>query len=74
MPDQVQAGRGWFSPLGSQKAHYMIAGRSLCGRWGYLGRPEGLRATVADRFCCAKCRAKVAHLKAKEAEAAHAPD
>lgn len=27
---------GWFFPENSRKAHYIVEGRSLCGKWGCL--------------------------------------
>lgn len=28
---------GWFWPEASQRAHYMVEGRSLCGKWATFG-------------------------------------
>lgn len=40
--EALEAGKneGWWWPVNSRKAHYMVAGRSLCGQWLVLGRPE----------------------------------
>lgn len=29
--------QGWGFPTQSRRAHWFSAGRSLCGKWGYLG-------------------------------------
>lgn len=29
--------KGWGSPGASKKHHYFVDGRSLCGKWLYLG-------------------------------------
>lgn len=31
---------GWAWPVNSRKAHYFVDGRSLCGKWMYLGEVE----------------------------------
>ncbi len=32
---------GWNWLTNAKKAHYFVKGRSLCGKWGCFGKPEG---------------------------------
>lgn len=36
-PRIVHPTEGWWLPHLSQRWHYMVVGRSLCGKWGVLG-------------------------------------
>lgn len=56
---------GWGWPASSPKAHVFVEGRSLCGRWMYLGNSQPItKAPHAERGPddCAACHRKlVAH-------------
>lgn len=49
--------RGWAWPSNSRKAHYFVNGRSLCGRWGFLGQNgdsnQGTGSKVGPDDCVA---------------------
>lgn len=56
---------GWWWPLNSKKAHYMVQGRSLCGRWLKLGNSSMLELGNHDSLDnCVTCRRKLAAHKA----------
>jgi hypothetical protein len=50
--------KGWGFPLRSKKAHYFDGGRSLCGRWMFLGRLEASDRTSPDD--CVECSRRLA--------------
>lgn len=53
----MPAKQGWWWPLNSRKAHYMVEGRSLCGRWMCFGTPSELDDDKHDSpDNCAECR------------------
>jgi hypothetical protein len=50
---------GWFKFSNSRKFHWIVAGRSLCGKWLYLGNGEldfSVRELPDD---CVACRRKL---------------
>jgi len=47
---------GWVWLLNATKSHYMVDGRSLCGKWAYLGIDYEQRP--ANNGDCATCRKK----------------
>jgi len=47
---------GWVWLLNATKCHYMVDGRSLCGKWMYLGANYEQRP--ANNGDCATCRKK----------------
>lgn len=48
---------GWWLPLNSKKAHYIVSNRSLCGTWGYLGDGSSLEDKNHDSTDnCGGCR------------------
>jgi len=51
---------GWGWPGAARKAHYFVDGRSLCGRWGWIGgslQPAG-EPSSDDCAACARKLAK----------------
>jgi hypothetical protein len=46
---------GWTWLVNSPKWHYFRSGRSLCGRWLNLGRPELQQGDQASLDNCAAC-------------------
>lgn len=56
--------RGWGWPGFSKKAHYFIDGRSLCGKWMYLGELEDSNHESSDN--CATCKTRHARMQPKE--------
>ncbi len=44
---------GYFWPATARKVHYMVDGRSLCGRWMLLFGRSGLSESISnrDRLC-----------------------
>ncbi len=56
--------RGWAWPARSRKAHYFVGGRSLCGKWGWLGGADTLYDTNHNSSDnCASCKRRRADLK-----------
>jgi len=49
--------KGWAWPVNSHKAHYFDNGRSLCGKWMWLGALDGDR-DVDHPDNCATCNRK----------------
>ena len=50
----MTAAEGWVHFLNATKWHYVREGRSLCRRWGYLGRafePEDVESPDNCREC-----------------------
>lgn len=59
--------QGWWLPMNSKKAHYIMSNRSLCGKWGYLGSGESLEDNNHDsRDNCADCRKKYYQMIGRE--------
>lgn len=63
---------GWARPANARKFHYYIGGRSLCGKWFFLGvvDEDSGESTSADCKPCAKImvtRRKTLH-KAEKSE------
>ena len=62
---------GWWFPLNSRKAHYMVDDftiRSLCGKWGaltYTIPTEDYNHDSGDN--CATCKKKLVKLQEKKA-------
>ncbi|MCW8128938.1 MAG: hypothetical protein KIS92_01010 [Planctomycetota bacterium] len=48
---------GWFFPINSRKAHFFRNGRSLCGKWGYLGDKFD-SDDLASPDDCTQCKKK----------------
>jgi len=48
---------GWGWPVYSKKAHYFVDGRSLCGKWLYLGSLE--QGNDDSRDNCAECKKRL---------------
>ena len=56
---------GWGWPSNSKKAHYVVEGRSLCGKWLYLGQLEQGNDGSPDN--CTACKKALEKRKAREA-------
>lgn len=54
---------GWGFPTNSQKAHYFIAGRSLCSKWMYFGELEQGNDNSSDN--CIACKRALAKKQTK---------
>jgi hypothetical protein len=62
------ASLGWAKIDGSPKWHFVRDGKSLCGRWMYLGRNKLDLGNDDSADNCAACRRKVAKLYFKGSE------
>lgn len=55
---------GWWYPMNSRKAHYMVDNRSLCGRWGaWTNLPQDVLlpdTNSAGPDDCAECGRRLA--------------
>jgi hypothetical protein len=52
--------QGWAWPFNSQKAHYFVNARSLCGRWGFFGEIDmSDQGPGNKRSDCAACMKKL---------------
>jgi len=49
---------GYFWPAEARKVHYMVDGRSLCGKWMILHGHSGLSNTDGGHAMCAGCERK----------------
>lgn len=52
--------RGWAWPLLAKKPHYFVGGRSLCGKWMFLGdceKDRGIDTPEDCKSCQRKLRA-----------------
>ena len=56
---------GWVWPMNFRKAHYVVDGRSLCGRMMYLGDlyEQGNDASLDN---CARCKTLLARRHVKD--------
>ncbi len=54
---------GWWWPANARKAHYMIAGRSLCGEWGCLGNAHPEQGNDDSPDNCAECKRRLKQWK-----------
>ena len=54
--------QGWAFPLRSRKWHYFVEGRSLCGRWLFLGGiyASGQKENACRDDDCRGCEKKLA--------------
>lgn len=60
-PKPEKPSQGWGFPALTNKAHYFIGGRALCGGWMFAGELEDARHDHADNcLACMKKRAKLA--------------
>lgn len=59
---------GWAFVIGSRKAHYFVAGFSLCGRFGLSVKAELDSSDNSGPDDCKACRDKLARRKQKEAQ------
>ena len=64
---------GWARPSNARKFHYYVGGRSLCGKWFFLGEvdEDAGEPTASDCKACAKSmvtRRKIIHKPAKKSE------
>lgn len=51
---------GWVSLLNTRKDHYIVDDRSLCGRWGFLGKSDRLAPDAGPNpNDCRECRRKL---------------
>ena len=50
---------GWTWLINSKKWHYFVNGRSLCGKFGLIGRPELKQGDDDNPDNCAACRKKL---------------
>ena len=51
---------GYFWPAEARKQHYMVDGRSLCGKWGVIVGRTGLGSDPGDIPVCVVCERKQA--------------
>jgi hypothetical protein len=58
--------RGWWWPQNSRKAHYIIKGESLCGKWMCLGKPLLEDGNHASPDNCAACKRKFFKMQEKK--------
>lgn len=58
---------GWTWLLNSRKEHYFVEGRSLCGKWMYLGRSDDLEEK-APHNACVMCKKKLEKRKGRKCE------
>lgn len=58
---------GWFRGWNMRKAHYMVRGRSLCGRWGCLLSAALDCADDLSLHKCSGCRKRLARRRARHA-------
>ena len=63
-PQFKEPKNGWGFPANSRKAHYFIDGRSLCGKWFFLGTLEDSNDDSSDN--CTACKKALQKLRAKE--------
>lgn len=65
MPKTEKKKPGWAWPLNCPKAHYIIEGRSLCGRWGYFGSElQDDKHNSPDN--CQDCRRRLLKIQGKD--------
>jgi hypothetical protein len=50
---------GWTWLINSKKWHYFVNGRSLCGKFGLIGRPELEQGNDDSPDNCTACRKKL---------------
>lgn len=62
MPEVLKEGWTWI--VGAAKWHYMRNGRSLCGKWMLLGKPELEQGNDSSPDNCVACRRKLEKEKA----------
>lgn len=55
-PEEVKEGWVWLP--NTKKVHYYVDGRSLCGKWAYLGRDYEAWSDSQDH--CAECKKRKA--------------
>jgi len=60
--------RGWAWPDNAAKSHYFINGRSLCGRWMFLGEPLAEDHPGGLRNDCKACTQRLAKHRANQGE------
>jgi hypothetical protein len=65
-------GDGWMWLIGTRKAHWIKSsdGRSLCGKWLYLGSQPGSKHDPDDcktKYACVGCKRELAKLQEKAA-------
>ena len=51
---------GYFWPAEARKQHYMVDGRSLCGRWGVIVGRSPLDSGAPPGSVCVVCERKQA--------------
>jgi hypothetical protein len=56
-----ELGRGWGWPGLSKKSHYFIEGRSLCGKWIFMGALTTVDFKSPDD--CADCRRRLTKMQ-----------
>lgn len=61
----VKTLEGWGFPLNSKKAHYFIEGRSLCGKWFFMGELEEGNDESSDN--CTACKKALTKRRARQA-------
>lgn len=49
---------GWGWPAEARVSHYFRAGRSLCGKWGWLGAHAYLLTDAPPSQPCKTCEAR----------------
>jgi len=54
---------GWGPPSQSRKWHYFIAGRSLCGSFGWFDKDPLEQGNDNSADNCAACKKKLAKIK-----------
>lgn len=62
MSEIVREPEGYFWPAQARKQHYMVSGRSLCGRWMVLFGRSGLSSNPYNYPMCVVCERKKARL------------
>jgi len=53
--DLMPEGNGWIRPNGARKFHYFEAGRSLCGRYGFMFAQGDKDTGKYNDSDCAQC-------------------
>lgn len=68
-PKPAPLPEGWGWPFNARLAHYFVDGRSLCGRWGYVGKVDPGSA-IQSGHDCTVCIRKLVLRRDEQANAA----
>ena len=63
---QQKPSEGWGWPAASRKAHYFVAGRSLCRGWAFTGLVSLFQGNDASLDNCKECQKALAKRLAGE--------